>query len=318
MQLSPDGLAKLYDLPVEATIPGMQLQAQMMQSGDLANQSQGIENLYKSQNNPHLVEQTRLENQSKLARLPGEVAQSRSFGLKAERDAATQEQAIAAARAKFLQDATDSDISMLENRAQKMAYSMNPQERAQGEQLLRMHRDIIRDREKQDAQLKRQVQLARVSGDESRKTQQQAIDAGKYVRGAAGVGGADPVLSGKVGFEKAAAAAFARAQEALQAGDPEEAQRLMAIANQYTAQLIQLRQAGANATQAGKVDIGATSSIPTIPLREPQPFTNPGATTPAASKPQKQTLQQVQQMYPGVPADKLREAYKKKFGIELN
>lgn len=311
MQLSPDGLAKLYDLPVEATIPSMRLQDQMMQSGELANQAQGIENLYKSQNNPYLVEQTRLENQSKLARLPGEAAQSRMFGLKADREAATQGDAIAAARAKFVQEASDADISMLENRAQKMAYSMNPQERQQGEQLLRMHKDIIRDREKQDAQMKRQIQLERIRGEEARKTMSARPLPG------AGAGASDPILSGKAGFEKSAAAAYARAQEAMQAGDMEEAQRQTAIANQFVSQLMQLRQAGPNATQAGKLDIGAHTNLPTVPLREPQPFANPGATTPAAPKPQKQTLQQVQQMYPGVPADKLREAYKKKFGVDL-
>jgi hypothetical protein len=338
MQLSPDGLAKLYDLPVEATIPGMQLQAQMMQSGDLANQSQGIENLYKSQNNPHLVEQTRLENQSKLARLPGEEAQSRSLGYKAEREGATQGDAIAAARAKFLQEATDSDISMLENRAQKLAYSMDPQERAQGEQILRMHKEIVRDREKQAEQTKRQIQLEQERGRQARLTQQEGIDGGRYTK--SGTGSGDPVLSGKVGFEKAAAAAFARAQQAFQDGDVEEAQRQMGMANQYTAQLIQLRQAGASATQAGKIDTGAVANLPTVPLRAPQQFTAPQGAVPnyaqdiangaqfsspaveaqvraKAGGPPKQTLSQVQQMYPGVPADKLREAYKKKFGVDL-
>lgn len=338
MQLSPDGLAKLYDLPVEATMDSMRLQDQMMQSGQLANQAQGIENLYKTQNNPHLVEQTRLENLSKLARLPGEEATSRSLGYKADLEGATQNDRIAAAKQEFLKNAKQADLDMLESRAQEMAYSQDPNVRAQGAQILRMHKEMIRDREKQDAQLQRQVQLARVQGDETRRTQREAIEAGKYNR--AGSGGSDPILSGKAGFEKAATAAFARAQQAFQEGDVEEAQRQMSIANQYTAQLIQLRQAGAAAAQAGKVDAGAVANLPTVPLRQSQPFTAPQGTTPnyaqdiangaqfsspaveaqvraKAGSPKPPSIQQVQQMYPGVPADKLREAYKKKFGVDL-
>jgi hypothetical protein len=281
MQLTPDGLAKLYNMPVEATMDSMRLNNQMMQSGELANQAQGIENLYKSQNNPLLVEQTKLENQSKQARIPGEAAQSRSFGFKADREAATQGDAIAAARAKFVADASDADISMLENRAQKMAYSMDPNERAQGEQLIRMHKDIIRDREKQDAQLKRQIQLSRVNGEEARKTQGQAIEAGKYTRSGKGGGGglADvdaAAQSGKLGFEKAATAYASAAQQAMQAGDQEEAARLFSIANQYNQMYIQGRQAGAAATQAGKLDMGANTGMPTVPLRPVQPFQAPG------------------------------------------
>jgi hypothetical protein len=338
MQLSPDGLAKLYDLPVEATIPGMQLQAQMMQSGDLANQAAGIRNLYDSQNNPNLVEQTRLENQSKLARLPGEEATSRSLGYKADIEGATHDQRKQAAIKEFALKAKQADLDDLEARAQEMAYSTDPAKRAQGAEILRMHKDMIRDREKQDAQMRRQIQLAQVAGEEARKTQQQAIDGGKYVRG--GAGGGDPILGGKAGFEKSAAAAFARAQEAALAGDMEEAQRQTTIANQFMTQLIQLRQAGASATQAGKIDTGAVANLPTVPLRAPQQFTAPQGAVPnyaqdiangaqfsspaveaqvraKAGGPPKQTLSQVQQMYPGVPADKLREAYKKKFGVDL-
>jgi hypothetical protein len=341
MQLSPDGLAKLYDLPVEATIPGMRLQAQMMQSGDLANQAAGIRNLYDSQNNPNLVEQTRLENQSKLARLPGEEATSRSLGYKADLEGATHEQRKQAAIKEFALKAKQADLDDLEARAQEMAYSTDPTKRAQGAEILRMHKDMIRDREKQDAQLKRQIALEQERGTQARLTQQQGLDGGRYARsGGAGAAGGDPVLSGKVGFEKAAAAAFARAQQAFQDGDVEEAQRQMGMANQYTAQLIQLRQAGASATQAGKIDTGAVANLPTVPLRAPQQFTAPQGAVPnyaqdiangaqfsspaveaqvraKAGGPPKQTLSQVQQMYPGVPADKLREAYKKKFGVDL-
>lgn len=42
-----------------------------------------------------------------------------------------------------------------------------------------------------------------------------------------------------------------------------------------------------------------------------------GQPTKAPAAPAKPKLSEVQNMYPGVPADKLREAYKKKFGVDL-
>lgn len=71
----------------------------------------------------------------------------------------------------------------------------------------------------------------------------------------------------------------------------------------------------AAATNAAKPDLGKLG-IETNPL--PATPSIPGAQpsqAPAANKPS--TLADVQKMYPGVPADKLKEAYKRKFGVDL-
>jgi len=71
----------------------------------------------------------------------------------------------------------------------------------------------------------------------------------------------------------------------------------------------------AQATNANKPNLPALG-IETNPM-PPAPGL-PGAQPPAQAPTQKPaTLADVQKMYPGVPADKLKEAYKRKFGVDL-
>jgi hypothetical protein len=69
-------------------------------------------------------------------------------------------------------------------------------------------------------------------------------------------------------------------------------------------------------------DVLAPPTPPQNPLRTPQPgmpipnpTVQPSTGSPAQQRPQ--TLADLQKLYPGVPPEKLREAYKKKFGIDL-
>jgi hypothetical protein len=289
MQLSPEGLTALYNAPLSATFQADDLRNQLMTSGQLANDAAGIKNLYDSQNNPGLVEQTRLENQSKQARLPGELATSRSAQLKAERDAAGQGDAISAAKMKFIKEASDHDVSILENQAQKMAYSPDPKIRAQGQMLMSMHRDVLKAREQEKYKMDRQVGLARVAGDEARKTQREGVELGRYARGGGGSGGLqgvrDSLKTGKVGFEKAAVAVSAAAQEAYRSGDVETGDALMEEANGYMQQFIQGRQAGAQAGQVGKPNIEQLTggSVPTNRPIAPVPLQRATGSSPAAA-----------------------------------
>lgn len=70
--------------------------------------------------------------------------------------------------------------------------------------------------------------------------------------------------------------------------------------------------AAANKPDLGKLGIETNPMPPAPNLPGAQPQTPPQQQT---SKPA--TLVDVQKMYPGVPADKLREAYKRKFGVDL-
>jgi hypothetical protein len=69
-------------------------------------------------------------------------------------------------------------------------------------------------------------------------------------------------------------------------------------------------------------DVLAPPTPPQNPLRTPQPgmpppnpTVQPSTGSPAQQRPQ--TLADLQRLYPNVPPEKLREAYKKKFGIDL-
>jgi hypothetical protein len=295
-------------------------QFESAQNADKLNQQQALQDiLFNEQNNPLKLEASRLGNETTAAGLPGIFAQSGLLQDKAAVSRGSLGEQIAGAKGAARAQLSDSDLKILENGAQQMAMSQDPQERAMGEMLLKQHRSVVQESEKQRQMALRQAELERVRGDEARKTQGQAIEAGKYVRG--GSGGASDIeaalLSGKMGFEKAATATFAAAQEALARGDEVEAERLMNLANQYNRMRVQDRQAGARATQEGKVDLGAMGGVPVNGPQPVQQFTrpNPGATTPQQKAP---SLSEVQAMYPGVPAAKLREAYKKKFGIDIN
>lgn len=106
---------------------------------------------------------------------------------------------------------------------------------------------------------------------------------------------------------------------AQQEQDSERKAELLSQAQYFNEIAFQEIERRAQAANAGKVDPGAATGLPTIPSpqppqpmpgMQPQPNQQGGAQKPA-------TLADVQKMYPGVPPEKLREAYKKKFGVDL-
>jgi hypothetical protein len=99
--------------------------------------------------------------------------------------------------------------------------------------------------------------------------------------------------------------------------DPDRKALLMEQANGFNeiafAEIERRAQAGA----AAKPDLGAlginTNPMPLVPgLPGAQPQQTP---QPAAAKPS--SLADLQKLYPGVPPEKLKEAFKKKFGVDL-
>lgn len=102
---------------------------------------------------------------------------------------------------------------------------------------------------------------------------------------------------------------------AQQESDPDRKAMLMEQAQGFNEIAFAEIERRAAATNAAKPDLGKLG-IETNPLPATPPL--PGAQppqSPAANKPS--TLADVQKMYPGVPADKLKEAYKRKFGVDL-
>lgn len=99
--------------------------------------------------------------------------------------------------------------------------------------------------------------------------------------------------------------------------DPEKKAVLMEEAEAFNEIAFTELSRRADATNANKPNLPAlgieTNPMPPTPsLPGAQPQTAPPQQTPKPA-----SLADVQKMYPGVPADKLREAYKRKFGVDL-
>lgn len=145
------------------------------------------------------------------------------------------------------------------------------------------------------------------TGRQQRLTEEQAIKAGKYAKAPGKFGiSFEQKLEAETDPMKRLGLLIDGAEKAKQAGNDELAESYIARAKALEATARASKPA--LATPAGKPDIGQMG-VPTVP---PAPLV-PGA----SAKPPVSSLADVQKMYPGVPADKLREAYKRKFGVDL-
>lgn len=224
-------LDSIFQMNPAAFNQGQQMIQGGMQQNDADLKKAQLANLFDEQNDPLRVQHQQKLNDQLDANLPGLQAVSQQQQLKAQRDAAGQNDAIELARKKFLKDASDSDIEMLGNEAQKMAYSNDPQTRAHGLSILRMSKDMVKEREKQAAESARQVTGIRATGDEQRKTQQQAIDAGKYTKAGKGEGSIEEkIANGRYNYEKASVAYRVLADNT---EDQEQAAKYALRADQY-------------------------------------------------------------------------------------
>lgn len=107
--------------------------------------------------------------------------------------------------------------------------------------------------------------------------------------------------------------------------DPERKAEYLGQAQQFSDLNTAALAARAQAGQAGKVDVGAVTGMPTQPPAPTPQLTVPGASPPiqnnplaASPKPAIKSVKDLSAMYPGVPPAKLKELYKKKFGVDLN
>lgn len=143
------------------------------------------------------------------------------------------------------------------------------------------------------------IEVARINADA--RLQQQAM---KTKNAAGSI--LDAVKAGKLNYEKAAASFHTLA---MMADDPNERAQYEKLAGDFEKANLSAKAAGVT----GKPDVGELAGIPTqAPV---QVFGNGAA--PAQPKPQEHSLADVQKMYPGVPPEKLKQAYKEKFGVDL-
>lgn len=172
-------------------------------------QKQQLANMFDEQNDPLRVEHQRGLNRTQDAMLPGLFADSSMKQRKDTSEAALYNDNMKAAKAKFMADATDRDIQALEAEAQKMAYSPDSKIRAQGLNILSMHKDIVREREKKMIEMEKELEKIRETGNQARMTQAEGIAGGRYTKGGSGNSVKDidsAAATGKLSFEKAAVA----------------------------------------------------------------------------------------------------------------
>jgi hypothetical protein len=234
--------------------------------------------LFDEQNNPLRLEHQRGINRAQDAQLPGLQADSSIKQRKDRMEGELYPDALKAARQKFMQDASDHDLKMLENAFQEMTYSLDPRIKKRGLDGLLMHKDMVKEREKLAGLGANQIAGIRATGEETRKTQKEAIEGGKWKGGSnkAAPGTLDHILSLKDPLQQLSTINLL-AKQAEMRGDAEE--------QNYWANMAQSIYANAQAKAAGGAPVyminpetGAITQATraaTLPLDKPVPMPFP-------------------------------------------
>jgi hypothetical protein len=288
-----------------------QFQDQKLAQEQEVTKQKNLANLFTEQNDPLRLENQRISNE----KLGFETSDA---GVKSRINKATEGLQLDQAQRDFVTKAKKSDLDQMELVAQQMAYSQNPQERSQGESLLKMHRDFVKIREEGKIRAdegvaagRRALDLERMRAGNQRSLEQLRIDAGKYNKKNSGTISSinDALRSGKLTYERAA---VLMANEAAGADDPVEQQRFLNMARMYEEMNLRQKTAGVQ----GKVDVGATTGLPTqqvAPVIPPQG--QPQQQAPAAAP--RMALSQLKQMYPNKSEQELKAAWKRKYGVDV-
>ena len=223
-----------------------------------------LKNLYDEQNNPLL-----LENQQMTNRKLGYEADD--AGVKSRINTATEDLQLDATQKAFIQKAKQSDLDMMEIEGQRMAYSPDPQVRAQGEQLIKMHKDFVKLRE--EGRIRSDLEKQKFSQDQALERQRAAnARALAQTRGASSGGGNPQYQS----TDKMRGYWLQKLEQARGANNPQAYEEAAAMLEYIT----QLRASERPDTNAGKPTISPEGGIAPIPAR-PAPVVPPlpGATT---------------------------------------
>ncbi len=261
---SPSTLDNIFSMNPGAFDQAQQFMTGGVQQADADLQQQQLKNMFEQQTMPSRAQRQVLENQTLEAQLPGVRAGSDMLTRKNQMEGELYPEHVKAARAEFLKKASDADIAELENRAQKMAYDADPNVRKQGEQLLLMSKDMIKERSKQADMQTRQEALETIRQKNALERLQKEIDAGKFKK-KGGVGTQDALdkalTSGK--WDVASTAYDAMAQRAILEGDDEAAEYYAAKSKEYADKFLASR----NSPDAGRPDLSRVpgAEIPVNP-----------------------------------------------------
>jgi hypothetical protein len=291
-----------------------QFQQQKLQQEQENTKAKSLANMYSEQVNPLQVKQQEQLTQQ-------QQYQTSDMGVKSRNVKANEPFQLTADQKALVAKASKSDLDSMEYEFQRMAYSQDPATRALGETGMKMHKSFVMLREKGDNALDKvdaqgqnalAVQLARNAGAERTANINAAARlAAKQRVGEQSKNIYDLIAQGKLTPDKAATAMSAMALKAQASKDGVLASEYDNAAKYFQ----QLAPTVKTDNQAGKVDIGAVTGLPTIPAR--QPISTQGATGSFDTPKQQHSLADVQKLYPGVPVEKLKQAYKAKNGVDL-
>jgi hypothetical protein len=255
-------LDSLYTLDPGAVTDALRLKDAAFQQSEQDLQKSRLANMFDEQRNPYLVEQAKLAKQQLGYQLPGIKAESSMRQRKDQMEEATYDDALKAARTKFIKEASDNDMDMLKNHVQKLMWSKNPQEQSEGVRLARLTYEMEKEREQRKGQVAGHIAGIRAQGEETRKTHQLDIDAGKFRHAGRAVQNDLEKALSSGSFDKASVAYNRKAELLAQEGaSQEEIQYALGMA-QYYADLWRNKPAQA---KEGSVDITAMTKgeVPT-------------------------------------------------------
>lgn len=258
---SPDQLGQIYgDWNPEAYMQGRkqvdlsnQFQGQSLEKGRLANERDGLANLYTRQNDPQRLEQQRLQNE-------GNVQDNISKGVKARSDTFMEPFKMDEARRAQALALPDHEIKMKAAQAQQMMYSDDPAVQANGQRLMQMSQAAVEAKQKHAYEMEKQ-EMIRKSAEKiaagNNATSLGVANIGANARMAAGARkAADPAsVAAKLGYEKGAVYYSIQAENA---ETPEEQAQFMALAQRFE----QANMNQKNAQAGSKPDLNALG-IPT-------------------------------------------------------
>lgn len=293
-----------------------QFQQQNLAMGNEDLRTKALANMFSEQANPMRLNKMGLENE-------GMGYENTVKQVEADTAAALKEENIMAKRQKMLADLDENKLKQFMSRAEMEMMSDDPKLQASGQKKIMMSRAELErrnaqanDLEKIAAQGKNSLAVANVGAGATLGAARIGAASRQALAAAKGQGASDiytALRTGKMTPDKAAIAAYALSEVE---SDPVEKERLLGIAKVAEG----LVQNKAQASKVGTPDVGAMANVPTIQPQSAIPSRAVGGAVgqpaqPIAKPPS--TLADVSKMYPGVPADKLKEAYKKKFGVDL-
>jgi hypothetical protein len=180
---TPSTLNDIYQMNPGAFGQAQQFMGGGVQQNDADLQASQLKNMFDQQNDPLRLQHQGLINQQLDAQIPGMSADSSMKVRKNSNEGILNQDVLDQAKRDFISKATDAHLKELYDKGQEMAYSLDPRIRAQGEAILAMHPDIVKDRMKQQEETKRQLATTSLQGKTAKEIAQMNIDAGKFAKG---------------------------------------------------------------------------------------------------------------------------------------